>query len=253
MITREMAQKLHRSSAQQLRDHSRHPFVVSAPDQIARNMGMERGLQELQQVYETATRTLHHVARPEQYDHRLVQLVRQGQLALNPLDITHTSLEYISLHLTMKSFCPSLSGKTILQLACNFGPFLHFLKHQEGVTVVGVDTASAATKYAQEHGLNVLNASAAALPFRDRSFDMIVSCNFLCPSYMNAITEGRPELMIFPVVREIERTLVPGGLLFSQFEYIPEDATSLTKLKVFSAAARSVFSQLQDIAVYVKS
>jgi SAM-dependent methyltransferase len=253
MISRERAQELHRGSARQLGRHARDPYVALAPELIAKKMGMAGGMEELQSAYEAATKTFHHALSIEQFQPQLAKLARHSQLALNPLDLMHSSIEYIYLHLAMKSFFPSLNGKTILQLACNFGPFLHFLKQQEGATVFGVDTAVAAGQYAQEHGVNVLKASAAALPFRDGSFDLVVSSNFLCPFYMNAIKAYGQDPIIQPVMREVERTLKPGGLFFSQFESGPNQTRSLTRLGAFSAEAVAQFYQLQDIAVYVKS
>jgi hypothetical protein len=202
------APQSYRASMLQLRDHQRGSFTMDAPEIITKIMGLAGGVAELQENFNSWTRLWKQVSDPDNYQPDLVRLARINRLQHNPLDLLHLSLEYLSLQLSLKALQAPLQGKNILQLACNFGQYLHFLKQKEGMNVFGVDIAAAAVQYARANGLNVLNASAAALPFKAGTFNFVVSNNFLCPSYMSMVTAGRGG-------RRGDRTGPAPGRLFS--------------------------------------
>jgi len=90
------------------------------------------------------------------------------------------------------------SGKA-LDLGCGTGNYtLELLKR--GFDVVGLDASDGMLEVARSKGLNCIKGDAYALPFQDRSFDLVLSVTMF-----EFIHE--PER----VLREIHRVLTPGG------------------------------------------
>ncbi len=98
-------------------------------------------------------------------------------------------------------------GQRVLEVGCGQGPLVNHLPNL-GASMVGVDMSDASLRRAAEgvrelgwHGrVRLLQADAETLPFRDRSFDAVVSFGVLhhTPDTAHA-------------VREIGRVLRPGG------------------------------------------
>lgn len=65
-------------------------------------------------------------------------------------------------------------GCRVLDIGCNNGEFMNLLKTKKKCKVWGVDLSSVALEEARTRGLNVEQASAEKLPFKDRSFDVVV-------------------------------------------------------------------------------
>ena len=90
------------------------------------------------------------------------------------------------------------SGKA-LDLGCGTGNYTLELK-KRGFDVVGIDASEKMVEIARSKGLNCIKGDAYALPFPDRSFDLVMSVTMF-----EFIHE--PER----VVEEIKRVLKPGG------------------------------------------
>jgi SAM-dependent methyltransferase len=206
---------LHRQTHIQLSQY-KPPFIERAPEKIAQKMNY-MGIRQLEEQY-------HRVLDIEQLGStppQLRKLVYETAVALNPGDLMRNMIEYVAIDITLKLLYSNLKGLNVLQLACNYGPYLHFLKHEEGIRVFGVDIAQAAAKYANENGIDVIRASAMALPFRSDEFDVVFSKNFLSSGYLRRLSH---EDLIIPAAKEIHRVLKPGGIYLSDYEdfYLPD-------------------------------
>jgi 2-polyprenyl-6-hydroxyphenyl methylase/3-demethylubiquinone-9 3-methyltransferase len=94
----------------------------------------------------------------------------------------------------------------VVDVGCG-GGFMANELAQHGHEVVGVDQAEAALEVAARHDVTgrvrYLRADAGSLPFADASFEAACAMDFF--EHVDALD---------PVIAEISRVLVPGGLLF---------------------------------------
>lgn len=101
-----------------------------------------------------------------------------------------------------------LPVKTVLDVGCG-GGFLAEEFARDGFQVAGIDPAGrsveAARKHAAESNLTIdyRVGRGEAIPFADRSFDIIACCDVL--EHVDDLNQ---------VIREVARTLKPGGLFF---------------------------------------
>jgi SAM-dependent methyltransferase len=102
-----------------------------------------------------------------------------------------------------------------VQLGCNFGPYLHYLKVACGIEgLVGIDQNPAAVEYARSIGAPVELGDIRDLSrFPDQSQELVVTHNLLDPLYLG--------FAIDPTLEEIDRILAPGGYHLSFFEQLP--------------------------------
>lgn len=89
----------------------------------------------------------------------------------------------------------------ILDAGCGTGLLTKKLK--KFGRVVGVDISSDALRFSRKRGINVRKASVDKLPFKDSSFDLIVSMDVI---YHNSVNDKK-------ALREFFRVLKPGGIL----------------------------------------
>jgi ubiquinone/menaquinone biosynthesis C-methylase UbiE len=106
----------------------------------------------------------------------------------------------------------NFDGKTVLDLACGAGGKIVTYSQQGSSLVCGVDINISAIRKAKQYSLKLIQpphfvgADAATLPFKDSSFDIVIS------------DDGfdhfkQPE----QVINEIVRVLKPGGIAFVSF------------------------------------
>jgi ubiquinone/menaquinone biosynthesis C-methylase UbiE len=91
----------------------------------------------------------------------------------------------------------------VIDVGCGTGATLDALR--DVATATGIDAAPQAIRLCRMRGLTATAAaSAEALPFRDASFDVAISCDVLC--HQSIADKSVP-------LREVRRVLKPGGLL----------------------------------------
>jgi SAM-dependent methyltransferase len=91
----------------------------------------------------------------------------------------------------------------LLDVGCGTGAGLQALRGRS--RAVGIDYSPAAVEFCRRRGLaSTAVASALDLPFRDGSFDVLISCDVLCHK---AIPDKAAAL------REMARVLAPAGIL----------------------------------------
>ena len=156
-------------------------------------------------------------------------------------------LIYGFIHYAMVSLNERIDGKRVLHLACNWAPFLHYLKTEHSAHEFGVDVDARAVKFAREHGaLNVITASALELPFRDDFFYLIISHNFLDPYYLDRkIGLGLDDIFMWKTLNEAHRVLKPGGSFFSSGELVPDhilDTSNFSSLTEVRTGMEEKFS-----------
>jgi hypothetical protein len=120
-----------RNTSFQFREH-RPAFIQEAPDAISRRMGFSNW-DELNKMYLLAKQHSH----DDKIGASAAGMMRKFAIENDPDDLRRTLSQYLHLHTALKIFYNSLDGLRILQLACNYGPYLHFLQHQEGASVSG--------------------------------------------------------------------------------------------------------------------
>jgi len=195
-------------------------YVQEAPEAIARKMGYI-GLPELSDVYGVMIRQVQRARIDDHLETGTLSAALKEAAMINPEHLLRLPAEYTYMHITIKLFCENLKGLRVLQLASNFGPYLHFLKEVEGANVSGVDILKAAAEYGQEHGLDVRETSSAQLPFADGEFDLVFSKNFLDQSYLSVFGRNCSEEIVVPTLNQVYRVLKPGGHFISELENLP--------------------------------
>ena len=86
-----------------------------------------------------------------------------------------------------------ISGESLLDIGCGTGYFTRRFA-ESGLAVTGVDPSPAMLGFARKHavaGERFVFGDARALPFPDRSFDLVISVTALCfiPEQMRALSE----------------------------------------------------------------
>jgi 2-polyprenyl-6-hydroxyphenyl methylase/3-demethylubiquinone-9 3-methyltransferase len=124
-----------------------------------------------------------------------------GSIWTDPDDVWRQNLVAYRTELgLLDSLIPhSVSSGPALDVGCGYGVLVHMLK-QRGYDAVGCETGKPAVAYCRSRGLPVVRATAPDLPFRDRSFQLVVSFHVI-------------EHVLDPAafVQSLVRVLAPGG------------------------------------------
>jgi SAM-dependent methyltransferase len=104
---------------------------------------------------------------------------------------------------TLQTEVPDWHEKEILDAGCGTGSILKQLANP--MKTVGVDLSPEAISFCRQRGLdNVYQADICALPFVDRSFDIVICSSVLYHQWVKDVAAA---------VREMRRVLRPGGFL----------------------------------------
>jgi SAM-dependent methyltransferase len=143
---------------------------------------------------------------------------------------------------------PRVNGRTgtldILDAGCGTGGNAAHLRSYGRVTAF--DFAEEALRFARHRqGLRLVRASVEHVPFRDQSFDLVLSHDVLC--HLGVASDAA-------AVREFARVLRPGGLLFLQLPAFDRlrshhDAAVYTKHRY---TARELRGLLRDAGLRVR-
>jgi ubiquinone/menaquinone biosynthesis C-methylase UbiE len=145
-----------------------------------------------------------------------------------------------------------VDGGDLLDVGCGTGRFL--TEMQAGpYNAVGVDVSEEMLTHARARGVTVHHASAAALPFPDRSFDLVVSIACMHHLIDPAVVNG--------AVDEMCRVVRPGGALMIWdhnplnpywhilMRRLPQDQGDERLVKARTMVARIEAAELTDISV----
>ena len=136
-----------------------------------------------------------------------------------------------------------LSGRRVLETGCGRGgPCSYLVRYHQPALVVGLDACQAAAVFCQhrhpEAGLTFLAGRAEQLPFRLRSFDVVLNVES---------AHCYPDLA--PFFAEVARVLVPGGLFCYADTFSTESFERVTGVLSLSRALRLI--QSSDITAGV--
>ncbi len=126
--------------------------------------------------------------------------------------------------LEASSVIPFLPGKRLLEVGCGTGLVLAKLA-PHAASAVGVDLSPGMLEKARARGLDVREGSATALPFPDRTFDVV--CSFKVLAHVPDIRKA---------LAEVDRVLTPGGHAVLEFY----NRRSLRYLARLAAGARRI-------------
>jgi SAM-dependent methyltransferase/glycosyltransferase involved in cell wall biosynthesis len=93
-------------------------------------------------------------------------------------------------------------GSKVLDVGCNSGELIKYLKDKKNCDVTGVDVSAPMVEKCKAKGLNVLLCDADRLPFENGIFDVVVLCEVL-EHFHDPVT----------YLKEIKRVLKPSGFL----------------------------------------
>jgi SAM-dependent methyltransferase len=129
---------------------------------------------------------------------------------------------YAPVHYAIEQTVGDINGKNILHIACNWGPYVHYLETVHGAEAYGIDVDPLTIEHAGTYGgTKVAIADAAHLPFREESFDVVLTSHFLDWIYIRYITGIREvSPLICNILFEAKRVLKPGGSFLSHKENI---------------------------------
>lgn len=105
-----------------------------------------------------------------------------------------------------RGLMPPVAGKRVLDAGCSAGGYLAVARLMGASLAVGVDLDTDALRRSHvwnsthDLGTNVASADVAQLPFRERSFDIVI-----CSEVLEHVSDPQP------VMSELVRVLRPGG------------------------------------------
>ncbi len=222
------------SSASELGDYN-HPFVANATKEILKKLGVEDT---------DSLRSFPFVLHQDFLDAHLKNnssLAREIRLSpfFSPEDYLMSPLIFAHLHSAITGemeLCglKDLMGKNVLQIGASWGPYMHFLHQAYFANVFGIDTNKIAVEYAKQGSLKFAVGDAGNMSFRNKSIDIVVSRDFLDYSYLNFFALDKASSFAENVISEVHRVLKPGGLFFSHFEDMIENANGLNRFHSLS-------------------
>jgi SAM-dependent methyltransferase len=151
-----------------------------------------------------------------------------------PIDYETQPIFFADIHAAVTKFygLHALKGKNVLQLAANWGPYMHFLHYNYDANTYGIDKNTVAVAYAKKAGLNFHNGDASNMDFfPDRFFNLVISLNFLDSEYLQLFCKETTTSFMEKALTEVHRVLKRGGLFISQ----DEEIENLNTVNLFSS------------------
>ncbi|MBU1026471.1 MAG: class I SAM-dependent methyltransferase [Candidatus Margulisbacteria bacterium] len=250
-VTHEQFRSSLRASLRQLRAYN-PAYIKEAPDKIAQKMGY-KSFDSLWQPHLAAANIINPTV-PNGAD--AVKAASNYLKEIDPDDLTRQPSEYAPIDTVLTLFHETIEGLRILQLGCNYGPYLHYLKHEKGGNVSGIDVSRAAVLYAQEHGLDVREAYTSASPFEGSEFDVVISKNLLNLQYLSHILGyRRASNEILATLKEVYFVLKSGGIFISMLEdtELHPSQTPFDPPQVFPQEIAENFSHIDTVRVLTKA
>ena len=152
------------------------------------------------------------------------QMATKELMAFDPINYDKNPQEYAGLDVMLElCFASSLRAVKGMQLASNYGPYLHYLRNERQADFCGIDLDPYAAEYAAEIGVPVSVASATSLPFPDHSFDVVISRNFLEERYLSVLFLSQADEQLRTILGEVWRVLKPRGFFISSGEVFADN------------------------------
>ncbi len=168
-----------------------------------------------------------------------------------PIDYETGTISFANIHTAISSVygLNKLKGKNVLQLAANWGPYMHFLHYNYDAKTYGIDKNIVAVEYAKKGDLNFYSGDASKMDFfHDRFFDLVISLNFLDPEYLQLFCKETTRSFMEKALTEVHRVLKCGGLFFSE----DEEIENLNPVKLFRNFRSIEFSPSKTVNILKK-
>ena len=208
----------------------KHPFIQKVPDKLSNLLCVEdyKVLNSISNFLQG--KLLDNNTKPNAQMNSII-----NSPCFRPIDYDLHPIYYSEILAAISRFhgLDALEGQDVLHIAGNWGLFMYILKGMYHANVNGIDKNELAVQYAKSGGLNFFVGDASKMDiFRNKSFDLVISLNFLDTSYLQFFLDDKittPIDYIDKVLSEIHRVLRPSGKFISQAEDI-ENAPSVFKL-----------------------
>lgn len=117
-----------------------------------------------------------------------------------PYDSLHGRVKFVTEYVHLRD----IKNKKILDIGCGYGWFEVFAKNNQAFSIVGTELTdndlSTAKKYIREKNITFLKGSAIDLPFKDNTFDTVVSWEVI-----EHIPKGTEEHMFLEIARVLKK------------------------------------------------
>jgi 2-polyprenyl-3-methyl-5-hydroxy-6-metoxy-1,4-benzoquinol methylase len=148
-----------------------------------------------------------------------------------------TASEY---HQLYAGFMPGAKDANILDIGCGNGMFLYYLKAQGYTRYFGIDADNSSLGIVRNHiSTQVQNISAVDfLRDKENTYDLVI---------MNEVLEHIPKEEIVPLIRQIHRSLKPGGIYISYVPNMENPFTNYTRYHDFTHTIGFTQNSLQMV------
>jgi SAM-dependent methyltransferase len=195
------------------------PFVANAEKEISKMLGVEN-LGKLQNnallLQEEFVRASRQKDASQARAYNLLPYFKASDYYIPPA-------VFAGIHsaISMNYGFKELEGKNVLEIGANWGPYMHYLRHQYGANTYGVDRNEIAVEYARQGGLNFIPGNASKMDFfQSNAFDMVISRHFLDYAYISQFFFKKTTPLMENILTEVHRVLKPEGFFFSHEEDI---------------------------------
>lgn len=190
-----------------------------------------------------------HASLPEITD-APVKIIGMGGNPSSRQEYKKDTSSYIGIEVTMRFLFLQRERISLLQLASNYGPYLHYLRYYDGMeNVLGIDLAGLAVSYGKSIGSPVEWGDARQITLPSASWDAVITHDFL-----NTKDFKYP---ISLVRQDIHRLLKPNGWHISYGEHMTWTHTERSRpffsAQQFSDGAKLDFPELKPVMVFQKA
>jgi hypothetical protein len=167
-------------------------------------------LAQVRPVYEAVRQELYARQFLPEIERAPERIISLGGDPSRRIDYMKSPIAFVAIEVAMRFLFGNGKSLLGLQLASNYGPYLHYLRSRGIHGITGIDTNPAAIRYGMEIGSNTKHGNALKLERPAQLYDVIITEHFIDLDYLICPTR---------VVRDqIAGVLKPNGFHLSDHE-----------------------------------